>query len=87
MRLRRLRAAAEPTQGPNGPEPELDTQLISTSPGAKVKQSIELLQYLFDISKYQDPLHTLLDYLITVSILDLHHVFIMSARPILTKVV
>ncbi|KAI0248876.1 hypothetical protein BJV78DRAFT_1232159 [Lactifluus subvellereus] len=47
--LPRLRGAAEPTQGPSGDEPEFETKIISTPSD----------------TDYQDPLHTLLDYLTT----------------------
>ncbi len=75
--LPRLRGAAEPTQGPHEdePEPEPDMHLITTPSDIKVTLCILRLQTLFDISKSQDPLHILLEYITTVG----NYVSIISA--------
>ena len=66
----RLRGLAGPAPDLHEPEPESDThlQLIRVPADTDVSNSSHFLALLFDVSKYQDPLHTLLEYIAEVSI-------------------
>jgi hypothetical protein len=65
----RLRGLAGPAPLPE-PEPEPDThlQLMGVPADDDVSNSSHFPTLLFDGSKYQDPLHTLLEYIAGVSI-------------------
>src|SRR6266851_2879349 len=64
--LPRLRGAAEPTQSSNEDEPEPDMHLIPTPSDFKVTLCISRFQTLFDMTKSQDPLDVLLEYITMV---------------------
>ena len=76
-----LRGAAGPARIPgedHHDEDDSDTQVTSIPSNTDVRLSIRHSNLcLPDISKYQDPLHTLLEYIATVRVDDLRCVFIM----------
>ena len=75
-----LRAAAGPSRipGEDHDEDDSDTQATSIPDNTHVRLSIRHPNFcLPDVSKYQDPLHTLLEYIATVRVDDLRCVFMM----------
>ena len=65
----KLRGLAGPAPDLHEPEPESDThiRLMGVPADDDVRDSHHLPTLLFDASKYQDPLHTLLGYIAEVS--------------------
>jgi len=65
----RLRAMAGPAPDIHEPEPESESlKLISVPADTDVSNSLHRLPVLFDLSKYQDLLHVLLEYVAEVNI-------------------
>jgi len=71
-----LRAAAGPVQVPSEDDLGADMQLISFPGDARVNVTISHFRPLSDVSKYQDPVYTLLKYIAIVSVLVSYHVFV-----------
>ena len=65
----RGQAGPAPNAGDQEPEPECDPQLelISIPDDSNVKHPIITLQTFFNFSKFQDPLHDLLQYVAKVN--------------------
>jgi hypothetical protein len=64
---RRLKAAAGPSPDPGGFDCDPDREVISIPAIPEVKDSVQPLSVLSDISKYHDPLHLLIEYIAEVS--------------------
>ena len=67
----KLRAAAGPARIPDEDDPDPDMHLISIPTDTHVNGPFHIFQLLSDVSNYQDPLHTLLEYIGRVSVVDL----------------
>lgn len=74
----KLRGAAGPAPASDEDEdedgPQSDMQLISIPADTNVTLSTCSFSTSFDASKYQDPLHILLEYIVTVGNLRVHRV-------------
>jgi hypothetical protein len=66
---RRLKAAAGPSRDPGryDRDPDLEVLSIPANTVTKVKDPVPLFSIFTNDSKYRDPLHLLLEYLVEVS--------------------